>query len=87
MLTEPVFGLGSEAFNNAPGSISSLRLSQPGWRTAREIVAWGRADLAALRLIKLWRRGLLVGAGLWAQAALRGTLCAAAEDRFLLQLG
>lgn len=25
MLTEPVFGLGSQAFNNAPGSVSSLR--------------------------------------------------------------
>lgn len=81
MLTEPVFGLGSWAFNNAPGSVSSLRLSQPVWGLGKGMVAWGRADLAAWRLIKLWRRGLLVGPGLWAQAALGGALCAAAWQR------
>lgn len=42
MLTEPVFGLGSSAFNNAPGSISSLRLSQPVWGMGKGIVVWGR---------------------------------------------
>lgn len=42
MLTEPVFGLGSQAFNNAPGSISSLRLSPPVWGAGNRGVGEGR---------------------------------------------
>lgn len=36
---------------------------------------WGRVNPATARLIKLWRRGLLVGAVLWAPAAIGGTFC------------
>lgn len=41
----------------------------------RELCGGGRVNLATVRLIKLWRRGLLVGVGLWAPAAVGGTFC------------